>query len=81
MRVGAVKFNKEDDWWPDFEEELLRFPRGGHDDQVDALSILGRGLNKFLEAPPMKSLKNKSTKKRSWLSGSTKRAAHKMTGY
>ena len=51
MRVGAVKFNMDEDWWPDFEEELLRFPRGGHDDQVDALSILGRGLNKFLEAP------------------------------
>lgn len=51
MRVGAVKFNKGDDWWPDFEEELMRFPRGGHDDQVDALSLLGRGLNKFVEAP------------------------------
>jgi predicted phage terminase large subunit-like protein len=25
-------------WWLDFENELLRFPRGKHDDQCDALS-------------------------------------------
>jgi predicted phage terminase large subunit-like protein len=50
MRVGAVKFDKQADWYPDFEEECLRFPQG-HDDQVDALSLLGLALNKFVEAP------------------------------
>ena len=50
MRVGAVKFNKAADWWPDMEEEMLRFPQG-HDDQVDALSLLGLALLKFVEAP------------------------------
>jgi predicted phage terminase large subunit-like protein len=50
MRVGAVKFDKKQEWWPDFEEECLKFPRGTHDDQVDALSLLGRGLNRFSEA-------------------------------
>ncbi len=50
MRVGAVKFDKETDWWPDFEDECLKFPRAAHDDQVDALSLLGRGLKQFLEA-------------------------------
>ena len=51
MRVGAVKFDKTQEWYPDFEDECLKFPRGTHDDQVDALSLLGRGLNKFVEAP------------------------------
>lgn len=51
MRVGAVRFDKQTDWWPDFEDELLKFPRGAHDDQVDALSLLGRGLKNFLDAP------------------------------
>ncbi len=50
MRVGAVKFDQQSDWWPDFLEECLRFPQG-HDDQVDALSLLGLALNKFTEAP------------------------------
>jgi predicted phage terminase large subunit-like protein len=50
MRVGAVKFDKKADWYPDFEDECLKFPRGQHDDQVDALSLLGRGLTKFVEA-------------------------------
>jgi predicted phage terminase large subunit-like protein len=51
MRVGAVKFDKNADWFPDFEDECLKFPRDVHDDYVDALSLLGRGLNKFIEAP------------------------------
>lgn len=49
MRVGAVRFDKMADWYPDLEEECLRFPQG-HDDQVDALSLLGLALNKFVEA-------------------------------
>ena len=36
MRAGAVRFDKEADWFQPFEEELLRFPRDKHDDQVDA---------------------------------------------
>ena len=50
MKVGQVRFDKQSDWYPDFETECLRFPQG-HDDQVDALSLLGLALNKFVEAP------------------------------
>ncbi len=50
MAVGAVKFDKNKDWYPDFEEECLGFPRMPHDDQPDALALLGLGLNKFSEA-------------------------------
>lgn len=51
MRIGKVRFNKEQDWYLDFEQECLRFPRDAHDDQVDSLAILGRGIEKFMEAP------------------------------
>lgn len=32
MRAGGVKFDKEADWYPIFEEELMLFPRGRNDD-------------------------------------------------
>jgi predicted phage terminase large subunit-like protein len=51
MRAGAVKFDKEADWWPDLEHELLVFPRGKHDDMVDAIAYLGLMIDKIIEAP------------------------------
>lgn len=51
MRLQRVKFDKRSEWFTDFEQECLRFPRDAHDDQVDALAILGRGIEKFSEAP------------------------------
>jgi len=41
MRAGMVKFDKVGEWWPDFEDECLTFPRARHDDMVDALSYQG----------------------------------------
>ena len=51
MRAKAVKFDKQADWYPAFEEELTRFPRDTHDDQVDAFAYLGMLLDKMIEAP------------------------------
>jgi predicted phage terminase large subunit-like protein len=51
IRAKRVRFAKDDDWLPDFEAECLGFPRKGHDDQVDALAILGHGLHKLSTAP------------------------------
>jgi len=51
MRIGKVRFEKEAGWYVEFEQECLRFPRDAHDDQVDALAILGRGIEKFMDAP------------------------------
>lgn len=51
MRAKKVKFERNSEWFSDFEDELLGFPRKGHDDQVDALSILGHGLHKLTTAP------------------------------
>lgn len=47
MRVGGVKFPKDHDWYPMFESEFLTFPRGKHDDQVDAFSCIGLALLKL----------------------------------
>jgi predicted phage terminase large subunit-like protein len=44
VRAKAVKFHKAASWFPDFEQELIQFPRGDHDDQVDALAWIGLGL-------------------------------------
>jgi predicted phage terminase large subunit-like protein len=51
MRSDGVKFDKSKDWYYEFEHELLTFPRDRHDDQVDAISWLGLGLDKLIEAP------------------------------
>jgi len=50
MRSGACRFNKDGDWYLDFEEELLKFPRDKHDDQVDAFAYLGLMIDKMWQA-------------------------------
>ena len=51
MRSGACKFDKDADWYQGFEDELMRFPRDKHDDQVDAWAYLGLMLDRMWEAP------------------------------
>jgi predicted phage terminase large subunit-like protein len=41
FRAGGVKFDKSAEWYNELEEEMVRFPKARHDDQVDALSWLG----------------------------------------
>ena len=57
MRAGGVKVNKRGHWYPDFEQELLEFDRGTHDDQVDMMSLFGMYLDQFANAPDAKELK------------------------
>jgi predicted phage terminase large subunit-like protein len=54
MRAHGVKFDKEEDWFFNFEQECLTFPRGKHDDQVDAFAYLGLMLDMLVEAPTQK---------------------------
>lgn len=49
MRAGAVRFDRGSDWYSVFEHEILQFPRGKHDDQVDGLSYLGLIIDKMQE--------------------------------
>jgi len=48
MRAGGIYFDKEADWYPGFEQELIRFPRDVHDDQVDAFAWIGLTLDKYI---------------------------------
>ncbi len=40
-------------WLPDFKSELLRFPAGAHDDQVDALGLVGQLLSRMFPGQPI----------------------------
>ena len=35
-------------WYPDLKNELMSFPNGHHDDQVDALSLIGQVLDRMM---------------------------------
>ena len=50
IRAGGVKFDKEAEWYPSLEQEMLTFPRGVHDDMVDALAWLGLTLDRMIDA-------------------------------
>ena len=50
MESGIVYYPNESVWYSDLEKEMLQFPAGEHDDQVDALAygILQTAMrNKF----------------------------------
>ncbi|MHB8739393.1 MAG: phage terminase large subunit [Candidatus Dormibacteria bacterium] len=81
MRIGAVKFDKTAEWFNDLEEECVRFPRGIHDDQVDALSLLGRGLNKFVEAYTDRELAEQEYEESKRDSGFFEQGRSTITGY
>lgn len=51
MRAGAVEFNKEASWYPELEQEMLRFPKDIHDDQVDSLATICLKLQFLAETP------------------------------
>lgn len=50
MRAHGIKFDKNAPWYIEFEDELCKFPRSKHDDQVDAFAYLGLMLNSLQEA-------------------------------
>lgn len=43
-RARGVKYDQEASWWDELKTEMLRFPKGEHDDQVDSQSLLGLKL-------------------------------------
>lgn len=49
-RAKQVEYDMDADWWPDFLIEMLQFPRGKKDDQVDSLGIIFLHLHKLFEA-------------------------------
>ena len=49
MRAGGVYFDHNASWFADLQQEMLRFPRDVHDDQVDSLAWIGLTLDKKVE--------------------------------
>jgi predicted phage terminase large subunit-like protein len=45
MAMGKVFFPKFATWWPEAENELLKFPSARHDDFVDTIAHIGMGLD------------------------------------
>ena len=43
MDTTGLWFDHNAPWAADLRKELLMFPAGKHDDQVDCLSLIGRG--------------------------------------
>ena len=64
MQQGLVSFSDEAEWYDSMRTEMLRFPSGVNDDQVDsaawnAIMVAGRQPPKKQQARPMKSWKDR----------------------
>jgi predicted phage terminase large subunit-like protein len=81
LRSKRVKVNKREDWYGDFEQEMLRFPRDVHDDQVDGIAILGRGVEKFIEAPTDRDVAEDEYEDEKQQSGMADAGRSEITGY
>lgn len=53
MALEGLYVPKGATWYPDFRSELLSFPAGKHDDQVDAIGLVGQLLDKMLKGRPL----------------------------
>jgi hypothetical protein len=81
MRSGACKFDKDAEWYSDFEEELIKFPRDRHDDQVDAWAYLGLMIDRMWEAPTEAELEEESYLDFIAQTGTSGEGRSNVTGY
>jgi predicted phage terminase large subunit-like protein len=81
MRAHGVKFDIEEEWFPEFENECLTFPRGKHDDQVDAFAYLGLMLDMLVEAPTIREMEEEEYEEELELSGMNNQGRSSVTGY
>lgn len=51
MQAGQIWFPEQASWLGEFEHELVSFPRGTHDDQVDCLSYAAAEVQRFGVGP------------------------------
>lgn len=54
MRAGKVRFDKNAEWYADFEEELCNYPKHPRVDQMDAFAWIGLTLEEMVEPPTPK---------------------------
>jgi predicted phage terminase large subunit-like protein len=81
MRAHGVKFDKDADWFFPFEQELLTFPRGKNDDQVDAFAYLGLMLEWLVEAPTAQEEEEEEYHSERERSGMNTQGRSPVTGY
>jgi len=54
MALDGLHLPRHAPWRQAFEAELLTFPAGKHDDQVDALGLVGQLLDQMVTGPAPK---------------------------
>lgn len=81
MRAGAVKFDKQADWYQTLEDELMRFPRDKHDDQVDSIAYLGLMIDKIIEAPTKEEIDEEDYENEYRESGLNEQGRSNISGY
>ena len=54
MVLDGLHFPRSAPWRQSFEAELLTFPAGRHDDQVDALGLVGQLLDRMIKGSALK---------------------------
>jgi len=69
MQQGMVSFTTQGDWYDSCRQEMLRFPAGAHDDQVDSLAYVASMA--VGREPPSKPRQQKDTSWRDKLSFSS----------
>ena len=55
MRAGQCRFDKKAEWYPGYENELLRFSGSAQatlDDQFDSSALLSLGFDEFAHVEP-----------------------------
>ena len=64
-------------WLADFHSELLSFPAGRHDDQVDAIGLVGQLLDKMVPPAPTRACaRNRSAAAWRWMDCTWQPARH-----
>jgi predicted phage terminase large subunit-like protein len=81
MRAGAVKFDKQGDWYYDLEDEAVLFPRSKHDDQVDALAYVGLIVDKMIVGTSKEELEREAYDEELEESGLAEAGRNVYTGY
>lgn len=79
IKSGNVKFDKEADWYADYEDELTHFPKWRTLDQVDASAWLGDIIAEQETAPTDKELEDEEYE--TMLAGDFQFGRSAVTGY
>jgi predicted phage terminase large subunit-like protein len=81
LRAGGIRFDKGASWYPSLEDEMVRFPKDRHDDQVDALSWIGLVLDKIINAPTPQELADDEYEEDLWRTSGDQQGKSLVCGY